>query len=414
MVIIHRGLEFIGVPSGPGIGWILTIILLTIVVRASIFPLFTKQIRSQRAMQMLQPEMKKIQARYKGKNDTVSRQNMQAETMALYKKHGTSPFASCLPLLVQIPLIGALFRVLAATAGLETGDYPFPNIGGLDKAQSVDINRTQLFGAYMVETFTTAQDLHSQIIIVVMIIIMGGTQFWMMRQLTMKNMPASALEGPQAQMQKTMMYMMPLMIVVTGFFFQVGLLIYMLTSNIFTVGQQVWAINAMPTPGSEAYRKWHAKQQAKYDKYRGQLMEEYEAKENAAVMTDPEAAKEVRLERDRLLREKRIKLGLEEKRKVEDEAAEEAESIRIQPTRKTRAQRKAAQSKGGQQANSEHDADQDADQDEDGLTAEEIERRRAERRAAQRARKAQLRKAKQQERQRRIREQGKRPGDMSN
>ena len=407
LVIIHRLLEMVGVPHGPGFGWILSIILLTIVARAVIFPLFTKQIRSQRAMQTLQPEMKKLQARYKGKNDPVSKQNMQKEMMALYKEHGTSPFASCLPMLVQIPIIGALFRVLAATAGLENGQYPYPNIGGLDKAHAIDINATKLFGANMVETFTTASSTQSKIIIVVMILIMTGTQFWMMRQLSMKNMPQSALEGPQANVQRTMMYTMPLVIGTTGFFFQVGLLIYMMTSNLFTLGQQVWAINTMPTPGSEAYRKWHAKQQKKYDTFRAEKVEEYRQREETAALESPEKASEVRLELDRVLRERRIKLGLEEKKKKVAEVTpdDDAAQIRVQPSRKTRAQRKA-------EAQAAQSAADQAEADEAGVSVDEIERRRAQRRAQQRARKAELRRQKKRERQERIRRQGKRAGDL--
>ncbi|AOZ73583.1 hypothetical protein BK816_08985 [Boudabousia tangfeifanii] len=418
MVIIHKALTLVGFPTGAGVAWILSIILLTVAVRFAIFPLFTKQIRSQRAMQALQPELKKLQARYKGKNDPVSRQNMQQEMMALYKEHGTSPFASCLPILVQLPIITALFRVLAATAGLETGAYPRASIGPLGKTFAMEINRTEFLGVNMIQTFSSVTSTHDKIVIGGMILVMVLTQFLVMRQITVKNMPASALEGPQAQMQKTMMYVMPLMIGFTGFLFQVGLLFYMLTTNFFTMFQQIWAINAMPTPGSEAYAKWHKKQTAKYDAFRAKTMEEYEEKISKAALESPEAVKELEDERAEVLLNQRIKLGLEDKKKLEAKmAAVEEPQVRIQPTRKPRSQRKgnnqaipgATRDESG---NMRSDEDIMANDGEEGLTEDEIARRRYLRRAEQRARKAELRKQKQKQRQERLRQQGKRPGDL--
>ena len=125
MVTIHKALVLIGFPDGPGIAWVLSIIGLTIVVRLLIMPLFVKQIRASRGMQLLQPEMQALQAKYKGKKDPESRQRMNEEMMALYRKHGTNPMASCLPILVQMPIFFALFRVLAslgAVAGEGEGE----------------------------------------------------------------------------------------------------------------------------------------------------------------------------------------------------------------------------------------------------------------------------------------------------
>lgn len=411
MVILHHALVFVGFSDGPGPAWILSIILLTILTRFAIFPLFTKQIRSQRAMQALAPEMKKLQARYKGKNDTASKQAMQQEMMALYKEHGTSPFASCLPILVQLPIFAALFRVLASTSGLETGAYPRANIGPLDKALAIDINRTTFFGANLVENFNTAVTQHSKIVIVILIVIMVLTQFLTMRQITVKNMPASAMEGPQANMQKTMMYVMPLFIGFTGFLFQVGLLMYMLTTNFFTMFQQIWAINSMPTPGSEAYEKWHKRQKGKYDQFFSETMQEYDAKlaeaDHMQATSDVIEARREELitERDEKLRAKRVKLGLEDKRKAARDAEIAAAGPRVQPTRTTRAERKNAGTGALNLGNND-----DTAEDENGLTPEEIARRRYERRAAERARKAASRKQKKKARDQRLREQGKRPG----
>src|SRR5699024_2166009 len=86
---------------------------LTVVVRTLIIPLFVRQIRASRAMQMVSPELQAVQKKYKGKTDQASRQKMAEETMALYKEAGASPFSSCLPMLLQMPIFCSLFRVLS-------------------------------------------------------------------------------------------------------------------------------------------------------------------------------------------------------------------------------------------------------------------------------------------------------------
>ena len=124
-VWIHDLLVLLGMSSGSGIAWVLSIVLLTILVRIAIIPLFLKQIRSSRAMQAIQPEMRKIQEKYKGKKDQVSRQKMMEETQALQRKHKVSPFASCLPMLVQMPVLFGMYRAIIAVSSISAGTYTY-------------------------------------------------------------------------------------------------------------------------------------------------------------------------------------------------------------------------------------------------------------------------------------------------
>ena len=112
MVQFHTLLTAAGLPESSGWTWGLSIVGLVIVIRIVLIPLFVKQINASRGMQLIQPEMRKIQEKYKGKKDEASRQAMTKETMDLYKRTGTNPFASCLPILLQSPIFFALFRVL--------------------------------------------------------------------------------------------------------------------------------------------------------------------------------------------------------------------------------------------------------------------------------------------------------------
>ena len=112
MVAFHTMFKSIGFDPAGGWAWGLSIVGLVVVIRILLIPLFVKQINAQRGLQILQPEIKKIQAKYKGKTDPESRQKQQQEMMKLYKDNGTNPLASCLPIILQAPIFFALFHVL--------------------------------------------------------------------------------------------------------------------------------------------------------------------------------------------------------------------------------------------------------------------------------------------------------------
>src|SRR5690606_33862141 len=100
LVAFHCLLTNIGLDAASGYTWVLSIVGLVLVVRAALIPIFVRQIKSQRKMLEVAQQLKKIQDKYKGKRDQFSREAMSRETMELYKRAGTSPFSSCLPLLI--------------------------------------------------------------------------------------------------------------------------------------------------------------------------------------------------------------------------------------------------------------------------------------------------------------------------
>src|SRR5664280_2756722 len=269
MVGFHQIFSSIGLPPEAGFTWAFSIVGLVIVIRVILIPLFVKQIHASRRMQLIQPEMQKIQKKYKGKTDPESRQAMTQETMALYKRTGTNPFSSCLPILLQSPIFFALFRVLNSLAGIAAGTKP--PIGPLTPAVAAQANASTIFGAPLSATFqhtltivnnvtvTIPSTINTKIVCVVMIVLMSASQFTSMRQLMMKNMPASALDNPFAKQQKLMLYLMPLMFVFSGVTFVIGLLLYMLTTNLWTMGQQFYTIRRMPAPGSLAEKALEAR-----------------------------------------------------------------------------------------------------------------------------------------------------------
>jgi YidC/Oxa1 family membrane protein insertase len=259
MIQFHSLLtDVLGLPSASGVTWALSIVGLVVVIRILLIPLFVKQIKASRGMQLLAPEMQAIQKKYKGKTDPASREAMSRETMELYRKHGTNPFSSCLPILAQSPIFFALFRVLYSLGQVADGTYQGgkrDSIGPLTQQLATEANNATLFGAPISSFFLSPDaDTATRVVSVALIVLMSATTFTTQRQLTQKNMPASALQGPMAQQQKMLLYVLPLVFAISGVNFPIGVLIYWSTTNLWSMGQQFYVIRRNPTPGSEAER----------------------------------------------------------------------------------------------------------------------------------------------------------------
>ncbi|MFE0519280.1 membrane protein insertase YidC [Streptomyces sp. NPDC058954] len=235
---------------GPDTGWAwgLSIVSLVILIRICLIPLFVKQIKATRAMQTLQPEMKKIQERYK--ND---KQRQSEEMMKLYKETGTNPLSSCLPILAQSPFFFALYHVLN---GIATGS----TIGVINESLLASARKAHIFGAPLAAKFTdSAAKVESlgatltdvRVVTAIMIVMMSASQFYTQRQLMTKNVDTT-VKTPFMQQQKMLMYVFPVMFAVFGINFPVGVLVYWLTTNVWTMGQQMYVIHNNPTPGSKA------------------------------------------------------------------------------------------------------------------------------------------------------------------
>lgn len=256
LVGFHTGFTFIGLDSAAGATWVLSIVGLVLVVRASLIPVFVKQIVSQRNMLVVQPELQKLQKKYKGRNDPESRKEFAEAQMALYKKHNTNPIASCIPLLIQMPIFSGLFLVLSdASKGT--------SVGLLSSSLAESFKASSLFGAPLKDSFLTATSPAVQVLAAVMIVLMTASQFITQKQILAKNQNPAVQTSQYMQTQKIMMYLFPIMFLFTGLSFQLALVFYWLTSNFWTMGQQFVVIRNMPTPGSEAYKAWQARQEKK-------------------------------------------------------------------------------------------------------------------------------------------------------
>lgn len=256
LVGFHTGLTALGMSPEDGWTWVLSIVGLVLVVRAALIPIFVRQIKSQRKMLEVAPELQRIQAKYKGKRDQFSREAMTRETMALYGKHGTSPFSSCIPLIAQMPVFFGLFTTLSEAAHAKAG------IGLLSTDLAANFGKATIFGTAPLHSAMSTSDGNWTVILTagVMVVAMTVSQFITQRQIMAKNVSKATKESATYRQQQILLYILPLVFLFSGFAFPLGVMMYWLVSNFWTMGQQFVVIRNMPTPGSEAYAAWEERQ----------------------------------------------------------------------------------------------------------------------------------------------------------
>lgn len=246
---------------GPDSGWswVLAIVCLTVFIRTLLIPLFVKQIHSARNMQLLAPKQRELQKKY-----GHDRERLSQEMMKMYREEGVNPMASCTPILLQMPIFLALFRVLDGAARHQVRGYWFQINPDLVKS----LNNSTIFGVSMADTFLPQNGMPfsfgaTQVFTGVLVVAMVGVLFVTQLQLMRKNMPPEALTGPMAQQQKIMLYLFPLIFAISGVMFPVGVLLYWLTSNIWTMCQQYLLIHNNPAPNTPAYIDWEERMRNK-------------------------------------------------------------------------------------------------------------------------------------------------------
>lgn len=199
-----------------GLSWGMSIIALTVVTRAVLIPLTYKQLKGMRAMQALQPQIKAMQEKYK--ND---KQRMQQEMMRIYKENKVNPFASCIPLIAQLPVFFTLFHVLRnelpEDIGCKAGECA-------SKA-----------GFLFIEDLTASA--HGAELAALLVLYIGT-------QLISGMVMAMSAD----KSQRTMMFILPLVFVPFILSFPAGLILYWITTNIWTIGQQFAIKKIVPVP----------------------------------------------------------------------------------------------------------------------------------------------------------------------
>jgi YidC/Oxa1 family membrane protein insertase len=250
LVRIHAVLA---VPFGAssGVTWGLSIVILVVLMRLLMVPLFIKQRNSMWKMQAHMPQLQELRKRYK--NDKT---RLNEETMKFYKENGINPLGGCLPLLAQMPVFWALFNVLRAIAGWQPGHTP---LYGLTVPVVESAREAHIFGVTLYDSFlrpSPGETLTSRLIILGFVLVSAATTFLTMKQSQRRGMLNQAPPDPEqpgaaaAQaMSKNMMYIAPFF-ALSGLYWQFGLVIYWVTTNIWTLGQQHFLFRNIPVVGS--------------------------------------------------------------------------------------------------------------------------------------------------------------------
>jgi YidC/Oxa1 family membrane protein insertase len=205
-----------------GFSWGLSIIFLTFVIRLIILPLTFRQVRSMQALQRLQPKIKELQARYKD-----DRQRLNQEMMGFYKEHKVNPLSSCLPVLLQLPFFLSLFYMLRHDLRLDICGQVAKSCGAIEG----DHGQKFLFIKDITDNATGAA-------LIVLIVLYVGSQL----------VSGLITTFTADRSQRIMMLALPFLFVTFIINFDAGLIVYWVTTNFWTIGQQLFIKRFLPPP----------------------------------------------------------------------------------------------------------------------------------------------------------------------
>ena len=240
-----------GALFGPatGLAWGLSIVILVVLIRVCLIPLFVKQVHAQRKMAQHAPQLHELRKKYK--ND---KQRLNEETMKFYKENGVNPLAGCLPMIPQMIIFFALFYVLRAIADWKPGEVPKY---GLTVPVLESAQKATIFGVHLYDKLlfphTSGMGVVPSIVIAITVMLSATTTFMTVRQSSKRGLMQTNVDpdNPMAGMQKYMMYIVPFFSL-TGLYWQYGLVLYWVTTNVWTLGQQFFMFRNWTTEDAQA------------------------------------------------------------------------------------------------------------------------------------------------------------------
>ena len=248
--VIMRIHAVLGSLFGPasGAAWGLSIVILVMFIRLLLVPLFIKQVHAQRKMAQHAPQLQELRKKYKG-----DKQRLNEETMKFYKENGVNPLAGCLPMIPQMIVFFALFNVLRAITSWTPGTTPKY---GLTVPVVVSAQKATIFGVHLGDKLLFSHQsvpLHVSIVIALTVVVSASTTFMTVRQSAKRGLMQTNVDpdNPMAQMQKYMMYFVPFFSL-TGLYWAYGLVLYWVTTNLWTLGQQFFMFRNWEPIGAAA------------------------------------------------------------------------------------------------------------------------------------------------------------------
>lgn len=231
--------------ASSGVTWVFTIVVLVVIMRLILVPLFIKQMHTQRAMTALTPKLAELRKKHKGDRETLN-----AETMKLYQEAGVNPLMGCLPIVLQMPIFFGLFSVLRYIAEWTNTKANNPPHFHLTAHLIQSAQHAKIFGATIADKVLFVKPplvvpLEAKIVIIITVLISMTTTYLTVRQSMKRGMMPTGKDNPMGQSQKLMAYIMPLF-ALTGLYWQFGLVLYWVTTNLWTLGQQFVLLRKYP------------------------------------------------------------------------------------------------------------------------------------------------------------------------
>lgn len=228
--------------------WVLATVFLVLTIRGLLFPVFVKQIKSQRAMQALQPKIAELREKHKG-----DRAGLQQAQMELMKSENANPLMGCLPMFVQAPVFIGLFHVLRHLK--PTMPTRLQTLYGWTVGEFQSASHATLFGAPIASSVRSshadlvsmnATALNVRLVAGILVAIMIVTTYMTSRQMILKT--GWATDPTQLMIQRLMLYGIPVGLLFSGTIFPIGVVIYWVTTNLFSLGQQFYVLRKFPPP----------------------------------------------------------------------------------------------------------------------------------------------------------------------
>lgn len=247
LVHLHGALTSLGLDPAGGAGWSLAIVGLVVVVKLLLVPLVVAQVRGMRAMRLASPEIRRIQEKYRGRTDAASRDAARREQQELMTRTGANPLAGCLPVLVQAPVLFALYSVLSGI-GRQTP------VGALTGDLVRQADAATLLGAPLSGTLSGALGGSAGpagvLVPAVLIVLMYAAQVLTQRLSARDNPPADPT-NPLARQQGVLAFVLPAVSAVVAVGFPVGVVLYWATSSLWGLGQQLVVGRLLPSGAQE-------------------------------------------------------------------------------------------------------------------------------------------------------------------
>ncbi len=243
----HRAVTGLGLPADGSVAWLLAIVALVVMVRLVLLPVVVHGVRMAHAGARARPDLLDLQRRYAGRTDPDSLRELLAARRAVNADHGVSRLG-CLPVLLQLPILFALYAVLSAVAQRQP-------IGAMDAALVASAGSASILGVTLADRWGDALG-HSTghaLVVVVLAALAAGLSYLTQRYAVLPNMVLDGMPDGFAEVQRMMPAVSALGILVAAVAVPFGLLVYWVATNAWTLAQQGLIVRFAPTPGSAAY-----------------------------------------------------------------------------------------------------------------------------------------------------------------